>query len=128
MITFDILRDLRILIVEDEYLLANDMMNYLQDIGVDVVGPVATVAAAVELLRTTDVQAAVLDVNLRGDRVYPVADLLRERHVPFVFASGYGSELEAADYADVPRCIKPVDFPLLAKSLAAHIQQQVCAH
>ena len=58
-----------------------------------------------------------LDVNLRGERVYPVADALRRKHVPFIFASGYGSEMEPGAYAEVPRCIKPVDYVVLAKTL-----------
>jgi hypothetical protein len=50
-----------------------------------------------------------------------VADVLLQRHVPFVFASGYGGELEPDVYADVPRCIKPVDFSVLTKTLADRI-------
>jgi hypothetical protein len=56
---------------------------------------------------------------LKGERVHPVANVLQG--VPFVFASGYGSESEPDAYADVPRCIKPVDFALLAKTLADYI-------
>src|SRR5437868_3661680 len=107
----------RVLIVEDEYLLAQDMADYFDDIGAEVLGPAATVADALALINSAEVQGAILDVNLRGERVYPVADVLRQRHVPFVFASGYGGELEPRAYADVPRCIKPVDFGILAKTL-----------
>jgi CheY-like chemotaxis protein len=106
-----------VLIVEDEYFLAQDLVDYFQDLGVQVLGPAASVSEALRLLDSTEVQGAILDVNLRGERVYPVADVLRQRHVPFVFASGYGGELEPRAYADVPRCIKPVDFSVLAKTL-----------
>src|SRR3954471_24322763 len=111
-----------VLIVEDEYFLAQDLADYLQDLGVEVLGPVGTVAEALNLLESAEVQGAILDVNLRGERVYPVAYVLRQKHVPFVFASGYGGELEPSVYGDVPRCIKPVDFSLLAKTLADHIE------
>jgi CheY-like chemotaxis protein len=106
-----------VLIVEDEYFLAQDLVDYFEEIGVQVLGPAASVSEALRLLESAEVQGAILDVNLRGERVYPVADVLRQRHVPFVFASGYGGELEPRAYADVPRCIKPVDFSVLAKTL-----------
>jgi len=106
-----------VLIVEDEYFLAQDLVDFFQDLGVQVLGPAASVSEALKLLESAEVQGAILDVNLRGERVYPVADVLRQRHVPFVFASGYGGELEPRAYADVPRCIKPVDFGVLAKTL-----------
>jgi CheY-like chemotaxis protein len=116
------LRGQHVLIVEDEYFLAQDLAEFLQTLGVEVLGPVATVTQALSLLESAEPHGAVLDVNLRGERVYPVADVLRRKHVPFVFASGYGGELEPAVYGDVPRCIKPVDFAVLAKTLADHIE------
>ena len=113
-----------VLIVEDEYFLAQDLVDYFQDLGVQVLGPAASVSEALRLLESAEVQGAILDVNLRGERVYPVADVLRQRHVPFVFASGYGGELEPRAYADVPRCIKPVDFGVLAQTLVEQMDGQ----
>ena len=107
----------RVLIVEDEYFLAQDLAEYLNHLGVEVVGPVGTVTDALELLHYADIQGAVLDIDLRGERVYPVADVLEQKQVPFVFASGYGGELEANAYTDIPRCIKPLDFAELANTL-----------
>ena len=107
----------RVLIVEDEYFLAQDLAEHLNHLGVEVVGPVGTITDALELLRCADIQGAVLDINLRGERVYPVADVLQQKQVPFVFASGYGGELEPSAYADIPRCIKPLDFAELANAL-----------
>jgi len=107
----------RVLIVEDEYFLAQDLAEYLNHLGVEVVGPVGTVTDALELLHYADIQGAVLDINLRGERVYPVADVLEQKQVPFVFASGYGGELEPNAYTDIPRCIKPLDFAELANTL-----------
>jgi CheY-like chemotaxis protein len=113
-----------VLIVEDEYFLAQDLVDYFHDLGVRVLGPAASVSEALRLLESADVQGAILDVNLRGERVYPVADVLRQRHVPFVFASGYGGELEPPAYSDVPRCIKPVDFGVLAKMLVEQMDDR----
>jgi CheY-like chemotaxis protein len=114
-------RGVRLLIVEDEYFLAQDLADHFQSLGVKVLGPAGTVADALSLLRSHEVEGAVLDVNLRGERVYPVADVLLQKDVPFVFASGYGGELEPDVYTDVPRCIKPVDFSVLTKTLADQI-------
>ena len=113
-----------VLIVEDEYFLAQDLVDFFQDLGVQVLGPAASVSEALRLLESAAVQGAILDVNLRGERVYPVADVLRKRHVPFVFASGYGGELEPRAYADVPRCIKPVDFGVLVQTLVEQMDGQ----
>jgi len=113
-----------VLIVEDEYFLAQDLVDFFQDLGVQVLGPAASVSEALKLLESAEVQGAILDVNLRGERVYPVADVLRQKHVPFVFASGYGGELEPRAYADVPRCIKPVDFGVLVQTLVEQMDGQ----
>jgi hypothetical protein len=79
------------------------------------------VTCALRLVTSSRIQVAVLDVNLRDERVYPVAEALTLRRIPFVFASGYGSELEPDVYAGVPRCIKPIEFDLLAKMLGEQI-------
>jgi DNA-binding response OmpR family regulator len=114
-------RGMRLLIVEDEYFLAQDLAYHFQNLGAKVLGPVGTVLDALTLLKSADIEAAVLDINLRGERVYPVADELLKRNVPFVFASGYGGELEPSVYAGIPRCIKPVDFDVLTKKLADQV-------
>jgi CheY-like chemotaxis protein len=115
-------RGLRVLIVEDEYFLAQDLADRFQNLGAEVIGPAGNLAEALRLAGRADIDGAVLDVNLRGERVYPVADLLRQKHTPFVFASGYGAELEPDAYSDVPRCIKPVDFATLAQALANQLK------
>jgi len=115
-------RGLRVLIVEDEYLVAQDLADRFQNLGVDVLGPAGTVAEGLKLAGSGDIHAAVLDVNLRGERVYPVADLLRLKGIPFVFASGYGGELEPTAYSNIPRCVKPVDFETLTQELAGQFK------
>jgi CheY-like chemotaxis protein len=113
------LRGKRVLVVEDEYLLAMDLAERLEDLGVEVVGPAATVREAIALLAVQEVEGAVLDINIRGERVYPVADLLMQRNVPFIFISGYSKDLEPEAYASVPRCVKPANFSHVAQLLAS---------
>jgi CheY-like chemotaxis protein len=117
-----VLNGARLLIVEDEYLLAREMADYFENLGVEIVGPVGTVAHALALIASSHIQIAVLDVNLRDERVYPVADLLTLKQIPFVFASGYGSELEPDAYAGAPRCIKPIEFAVLADTLGERLK------
>jgi len=115
----------QLLIVEDEFLLARDMAEYFEDRGVRIVGPVGTVRDALTLIKSCEIEVAVLDINLRGERVYPVADILKQKQIPFVFASGYGSELEPDAYAGVPRCVKPVDLAVLGRTLDDQIKRLV---
>jgi CheY-like chemotaxis protein len=108
----------RILLVEDEYLIAQDMAYELRRLGLDVVGPFPGVAPALEALETTVVDGALLDINLGGESVYPVANLLVARDVPVIFTTGYdGDEIPAA-YAAIERCSKPVTRAALAQAVA----------
>jgi CheY-like chemotaxis protein len=111
----------RILVVEDEYMLANDLAEFLENQGAAVAGPVGTVKGALVLVETEALDGAVLDVNLRDEQVYPVADALLARKVPIVFATGYEELLLARAYIGLPRCQKPIDKTALAKALAGAI-------
>jgi DNA-binding response OmpR family regulator len=81
---------LRVLVVEDEWLIAELIATVLTDMGCVVIGPVAGLAPALALARTGDVQAAILDVTIQGGAVFPVAEALLARDIPFVLATGYG--------------------------------------
>ncbi len=84
------LRDRRILVVEDEYLIAMNLQDGLENVGSVVLGPVPSVEKAIKKIESEPhIDAAVLDVNLGGALAYPVADLLAARKIPFVFTSGY---------------------------------------
>lgn len=108
----------RVLVVEDEYFIADDMAKALAQIGAEVVGPVPTRDQALALLSQEGAfDAAVLDINLRGEVVYPVADALRARGIPFVFATGYDESTVPSVYEDVPRWEKPFDPAQLARAL-----------
>jgi DNA-binding response OmpR family regulator len=101
-------RGSRILVVEDEYLLADDLYHTLTDAGAEVLGPIASVEDATAFIaREPSIDAAVLDVNLRGEMVFPVADALRERGVPFAFATGYDEWALPERFAKAPRVEKP---------------------
>lgn len=79
----------RILVVEDEYLIATDLSRALQKEEAVVVGPVGDLEKGLSLLATEEVDAAVLDVNLAGTPSYPIADKLREKSIPYMFLTGY---------------------------------------
>jgi len=118
-----LLEGCRILIVEDEYVLAMELHSSLESAGATVVGPVGSIDDALSVLEhATELDAAVLDVNLRGQKVFAVADALRERGVPFIFTTGYGRASFPDRYADVPRCEKPFEAQDLAQALQGHIK------
>lgn len=110
----------RVLLVEDEYFIADEMACSFEASGAEVVGPVGSVQSALDLIAEAErLDGAVLDVNLRGDKSYPVADSLLARGVPFVFATGYDAISIPARYAHVTRCEKPVDPEKIGKALFA---------
>ena len=97
----------RVLVVEDEMLLAMLVQDTLTELGYEVVGPVSHVAAALQLVGDLPLDGAVLDINLGDERVYPVAEELSARGIPFLFATGYDvSGIEEAFRAR-PRLQKP---------------------
>jgi CheY-like chemotaxis protein len=116
--TAQLLRGFHILIVEDEFLLASALCHTLQDAGAVVVGPANSVNSALALLDTNPIlDGAVLDINLRGEMVFPVADVLARRGTPFVFATGYGEDMAPERYSFVPYCQKPVEAVAVAEAL-----------
>jgi len=103
------LKGLRVLVVEDEFLVALEVESALEDFGCSVVGPFAKLAKALDAARSTPVDGAVLDINLNGEMVYPLAEFLAAKEVPFVFITGYTA-------ADLPERFRP--FRRLPKPLA----------
>jgi len=80
----------RVLLVEDEVLIAEMVVDMLEGLGATVIGPATSLETGLSLAGSEEIDAAVLDVNLRGKRIDPIADLLIARGVPVVFATGYG--------------------------------------
>jgi CheY-like chemotaxis protein len=114
------LKGRRLLVVEDEYLVAADLAASLESLGAEVIGPAASVEEALSFVEKDGVRldGAVLDINLRNERVYPVADVLTARGIPFVFTSGYDAIAIPSAYAKAPRCEKPVDRTQLIRWLS----------
>jgi CheY-like chemotaxis protein len=107
----------RILIVEDRYLIASDLAEEVRRMGADVAGPTATVAGARAIIDAEPVDLAVLDIGLDGELVYPVADVLAARGVPFVFLTGYDGHSLPAPWRAHPRLAKPIDSRRLRDEL-----------
>ena len=105
----NLLRNRRVLVVEDEFILADDLTHELEAAGAQVLGPVASVSDAMTLLaESDDVDAAALDVNLGGAFAYGVADVLARRGVPFLFTTGYDREVLPERYTGAPWAEKPL--------------------
>ncbi|CAM3822167.1 response regulator [Bordetella bronchialis] len=113
-----ILHDRRILIVEDEYLLASHLRSELEDAGAVVIGLAGNVRDALAMVESArSPHCAVLDINLGGESVLPVADALLARGVPFVFATGYDESAIPPRYRSAPRCGKPIDMRQLLHAI-----------
>ncbi|MCT8003387.1 response regulator [Sphingomonas sanguinis] len=112
------LTNYRILVVEDEYMLAQGLRSELEDAGAVVIGPEPSVACALTCIAREDrIDAVVLDVNLGGEMAFPVADELSARQIPFLFASGYGDDVIKNRYPGVVNCAKPFVSRQLLRSL-----------
>jgi len=109
------LSGLRVLVVEDEAAISLLLEDMLLDFGCEVVGPAARLAAALDAVRTQTLDLAILDVNVAGEPIYPVAEALAQKGIPFVFSTGYGS----AGIKDAYR-----DRPVLQKPFAQHDLKQ----
>jgi CheY-like chemotaxis protein len=116
------LRARRVLIVEDEYYIAQDLRFALESEGARVIGPVAGVSEALALIQEGRVDAAVLDLDLEsGGDAYPVAEALRSLGIPFVFATGYDRRSIRPEFGAVPHVGKPYEHGVLIGTLSSHI-------
>jgi len=108
----------KILVLEDELLIAMLFKDILDSSGCTVIGPFARLNTTLEKARNVPLDTALLDVHLAGDMVFPVADVLAERGVPFAFVSGYGKEFLPPAYRDRPLLAKPFGPPAVRAILA----------
>lgn len=112
------LRARHILVVEDEYMLAEELTQELMDAGAEVIGPAPTIQRAMDLLEShSPPDGAVLDVNLGGELVFPLADTLIERGVPLVFITGYDPTTLPPRFAHVPICGKPINASRITRAI-----------
>lgn len=108
----------RILVVEDESLILMLLEDMLTDLGYEVVATAASVGAARDLAIAGGFDAAILDVNLEGEEIFPVADILATHGLPFVFASGYSHAALPEQFRDRPTLQKPFQTAQLEAALA----------
>lgn len=112
------LKGRKILVVEDEYMLAEELRTALREAGAHVIGPIGSLAKAMTFLEgNPDLDGAVLDVNLGGDAVYPAADVLLARGVAVILATGYDLSSIPERYAHVPVCDKPILLSKIARAI-----------
>ena len=121
------LNGLRVLVVEDEAAISLLLEDMLLDFGCEVVGPVGNMAVALELAQSERLDAAVIDLNIRGGKVYPVARLLGERGIPFLLASGYADWTMPPEWEGRPRLPKPFTAEALSGALEALLAPPVAS-
>lgn len=113
------LRGRRVMVLEDDVLIAMDMEDFLLGEGCQVVGPISNVEAALETVETGELDGAVVDLNLRGELSVPVIEALKSRGLPVIVCSGYAELTGVQDMLkDVPMVPKPCDFHALSRLLA----------
>ncbi len=112
----------RVLVVEDEYTIAEEICFELKRVGAVVIGPVGQLRAAIDLVRTApEIDVSVLDLNLGGETVFPLADLLAERGVPIIFATGYDAQSIPSRFAPAATLVKPVAISAMVKAVSSAI-------
>ena len=100
----------RVLVVDDELLIAMMVEEWLSELACETVGPAHSVTKALELINSARPDAAILDVSLGAEESYPIADALRARQIPFALATGHSANDVESRFKDVPILSKPFDF------------------
>lgn len=121
---------LRILIVEDEMLVAMNLEDMLLDLGHEVAGIASRLEPALSLAAEGHFDLALLDVNLAGSQSFPVAEILRQRNIPFLFATGYGIKGIIEEFRSYPVLQKPfraVDLEQALERAASLLQRPASA-
>jgi two-component SAPR family response regulator len=118
------LRGLRILVVEDEFLVAMELETMLRDLGGEVIGPLGRLDEAVAIAREEALDLAILDVNIGGQLVTPVADALAARTIPFVFCTGYDGATLPGRHASAPVLMKPCQAHELKEAVLSSLRDR----
>lgn len=111
---------LRILIVEDEMMVVLDLEDMIEEMGHIVAATATRIDAALERAGNLDIDLAILDVNVAGRMSFPVAEILRRRGIPFIFATGYGVSALPSELHGHPTLQKPFRMADLAREIALH--------
>ena len=120
-----ILAGRRILIVEDEYFLADDLHRHFASLGAEIIGPIAYIDDAEAVLKAGEsIDGALLDINIKSGMIFSLARTLMSRGVPFMFTTGYDKRMLAQDFPDVQIWEKPLDINAMASDLAGLIQRR----
>lgn len=114
----EILQGKRVLVVEDEPLVSMALVDELEDAGAVVIGPAASLEGALDLIAIGGIDCAILDVELQQKLVYPAAELLMARGVPFILTTGHDADVLPKVYAEVPRSLKPAPVTEILQTLA----------
>ena len=109
----------RILVIEDSPVVGPFTADMLGELGFDVVGPAPNMASARELVEGESFDAALLDIHIRGERIFPLCEVLAERGVPFIFTSGYADWQMPDKWQDRPRLQKPYTIEQVSEALGA---------
>lgn len=114
------LKGRRVLVIEDDYWVAQLLVELLANAGAEVLGPFGWIDEALAFIadHTDSFDSAVLDINLHGAKSYPIADALIAKQIPFVFTTGYGSAGIDPPYGEHLRCAKPFNRDLLIAALS----------
>jgi CheY-like chemotaxis protein len=118
----DILQGARVLVVEDEAAISMLLEDMLLDFGCDVVGPAARLATALEMAEGESFDVAILDVNVAGEPIYPVAETIARRELPLIFSTGYGGAGIREPFRDRPVVQKPFSQADLKRTLISAIR------
>jgi CheY-like chemotaxis protein len=112
----------RVLVVEDEYFLADDITQSLKSSGALIVGPIAYIQDALDIVdANATIDGAVLDINVGSEMVFPLARALRSRNVPFVFTTGYDQSVVESEFRDIELWEKPINTAAMVRALAGLI-------
>lgn len=116
----------RVLIIEDEAAISILMEDMLLDLGIETIGPASRLDPALQLAREADLDAAILDINIAGAQSYPVADVLRNRGIPVIFATGYGSSVLPERFKSCQILQKPFDQHRFRETLHTALAESPC--
>lgn len=111
------LAGLRVLVAEDDYFIAEEICTTLREHGAAVVGPAPNVERGLQLINSNEIDCAVLDVNLQGDFAFGIAQELRRRGKPTIFATGYGVSVLPDEFSSSVRLEKPVNLRALLQAV-----------